>query len=143
MAKQTFTFYEIRQAMNNGTNVTKSQSGKDAYEAILKKFKTIEPEDRFYHKCSGRWNKKLQGNPCEHKLKIEINKPQCVKAPTKIPDVLPPGTIELIPELKGGFNRRCDGKKKIEIYSIEAVMRCTDKNIIGFLPVYENGVILS
>ncbi len=138
--KQTFTFDEIKQAMNNGENITKSQSGKEAYEAILKKFPVIEPGDRFYHKCLGRWNKKRVDSPKE-----EINKPQCVKAPinTKIPDVRPPGTIELIPEIKGGFNRKWDGKKKIEVYSIEAVMRCTDKSIIGFLPVYENGVKLS
>ncbi|MDD5605597.1 MAG: hypothetical protein PHX29_06830, partial [Dehalococcoidales bacterium] len=57
-----------------------------------------------------------------------------------IPDVLPPGKIVLIPELKGGFHRGDKPKNKIEIYSIEDVMKCIDKNIIGFLPVFKDRI---
>lgn len=148
---KTFTLAEIKQAKDNGLMITKSQSGKDAYESIITKFHTVDPEDRFYHKHSGRWNKKLAP-----KKDIKNNKIQCAKSPKngnlvasqptkniKIPDVKPPESNALIPELKGGFNRGIKPKNKIEIYSIEDVMRCNNPEIVGFLPIYKNGITLS
>lgn len=168
---KTFTLAEIKQAKDNGLMITKSQSGKDAYEAIITKFHTVDPGDRFYHKHSGRWNKKLapkndikteSGEPEVAKIEltksgtIKNNKIQCAEDPKnnkaiapqptkniKIPDVKPPESNALIPELKGGFNRGIKPKNKIEIYSIEDVMRCNNPEIVGFLPIFKNGIALS
>lgn len=144
MSSKPFTFEEIETAKNNNKSLTISQTGLEAWGAVTEKFKNIEPWEMFYHKGNGVWSKRKGVKPPKN------HKVQCVKAPKiknklppKIPDVKPPSDAGLIPELKGGFNRGIKEKNRIEIFSIEDVMRCTDKDIIGFLPIYKRGVRLS
>lgn len=154
---KTFTIAEIEQAKNTGTKITKTQDGKDAYEAVIKKFKNINPNDLFYYKGSGVWRRKTgvkkKVRCCKAPKNPEVKKPEkyarsipSVENPKKIPlipDVRPPEKDKLVPELKGGFNRGIKPKNRIELWSIEDVMRCTDKEIVGFLPIYKEGVKLS
>jgi hypothetical protein len=164
------TWGDILKAVEKNEQLTKKYSGKDAYNYINEHFGNIEKTDLFYHAGKGKWYKKTvktvtppvevkdpeplkevehpkkEQNKEETVKEVVINKPSCVKSPvnnTKIPDALPPGTIEIIPELKGGLHRLGFGNKKIEVWSIDAVIRCTDKSIIGFLPIYNDGVKLS
>lgn len=146
--RKVFRFEEIVQAKNENTNITKTQTGEDAYKAIMEKFKEPGKDDRFYYKGGGVWRQKRKDD--KKPLAQCVNAPKDSEAITlnhtkniKIPDVKPPESDALIPELKGGFNRGIRPKNKIEIYSIDDVMRCTDKNIVGFLPIYKNGITLS
>jgi len=158
------TWETILKAAENGTKLTKNYSGKDAYDYINEHFDNIEKTDLFYHAGKGKWyNKTVKTLKPVQNVKDpepleeveQKSKPQCVKAPeykppkeivkhenfnipSTIPDVLPPGKLVLIPELKGEFRRRERPKKIIEIYSIEDVIKCVDKNVIGFLPVFKD-----
>lgn len=146
--RKVFRFEDIVQAKNDGVNITKTQTGEDAYKAIVEKFKDPAPGDMFYYKGNGVWRQKRDVSVKAPKCKNDSKKAGAPATPipqkiNKIPDVKPPESNALIPELKGGFNRGIRPKNKIEIYSIEDVMRCTDKNIVGFLPIYKNGITLS
>lgn len=147
--RKVFRFEEIAQAKNEGANITKTQTGEDAYKAIMEKFKDPGKDDRFYYKGNGVWRQKRDVNrakvpKCKNIDKGAVSRTaMATKKNIKIPDVKPPESNALVPELKGGFNRGIRPKNKIEIYSIEDVMRCTDKNIVGFLPIYKNGITLS
>lgn len=157
MSMKPVTWETILKAVENGTKLTKNYSGKDAYNYINKHFDTINGTDLFYHAGKGKWYRKTvtpqEEVKCPQPL-IEVKKKskvQCVKAPehksknvnTTIPDVLPPGKLVLIPELKRGFHRGERPKKIIEVYSIEDVIKCVDRNVIGFLPVFKDNLTLS
>jgi len=167
MSMKPVTWNDILKAVENETKLTKNYSGKDAYDYINEHFDNIKGTDLFYHAGKGKWYKKTVKmvtppveveDPEPLKEVKQKSKIQCVKAPEykplkgaakhensnippMIPDVLPPGKIILIPELKGGCHRRERPKKIIEIYSIEDVIKCVDKNIIGFLPVFKDSAI--
>lgn len=151
MSMKPVTWNDILKAVEENKQLTKNYSGKDAYNYINANFDTIKGTDSFYHAGKGKWYKKKVEVP-EPLIEVEQkSKVQCVKAPEHrpvkptmtIPDVLPPGKIVLIPELKGGFRRGERPKNKIEIYSIEDVMKCRNPEIIGFLPVFKDEVTLS
>ncbi len=145
MSMKPVTWNDILKAVEENKQLTKNYSGKDAYNYINANFDNIKGTDSFYHAGKGKWYKKKVEVP-EPLIEVEQkSKVRCVKSPARkstkpqmiIPDVLPPGKIVLIPELKGGFHRGDKPKNKIELWSIEDVMKCTDKNIIGFLPVFK------
>lgn len=137
MSSKPFTWKEIETAKDNNESLTISQTGKDAYIYIKDHFAGVTQNSLFYHKGGGVWANK--GGTAKKIINFDKN---TIKTPI-IPDVKPPSGTGLIPELKGGFNRGIKPKNRIEVYSIEDVMRCTDKNIVGFLPIYKNGIILS
>jgi len=161
MSMRPVTWNDILKAAADGKQLTKRYSGEDAYNYINEHFDTIVGTDLFYHAGKGKWYKKVVKTlkPVENvkdpeplKDVKQKSKIQCVKAPEykplketvkheNVPDAIPPGKLILIPELKGGCHRRERPKKIIEIYSIEDVIKCVDKNIMGFLPVFKDSSI--
>lgn len=142
MSSKPITWKRIKEAKNNSSRLTITQTGEEAYNYIINNFTGITPDSLFYHKEKGVW-----ANRGRTATKIKVQKPK-IKAPkpktavTLPPDVKPPKKEGLIPELRGGFNRGITPKNRIEIWSIEDVMRCTDRGIVGFLPIRKEGVYI-
>lgn len=114
MSSKCYTWKEIVEAKDTGGQLTKTQSAKAAYMAILKKYVVVKPEFEFYHKAKGVWQQKL---PKVEKKTVEKEK-VAVKKPEPIVNENEP-------------------TRNIRVYSKEDVKKINDDNIIGFVPIYK------
>jgi len=138
MSSRCYTWKEIVEAKDTGRYLTKTQSAKAAYLAILKKYVVVKPEFVFYHKAKGVWQQKLNKDTPA----AVTNKKESVKTENKEESVKAESKKETV-KTKNKKETPVVNNKSVKIMSKEEVKKVDDKNVIGFIPVYKNYIIVS